>query len=515
MTERYYFFNSGVGDPRVYEASHFAEYFNSVLSTGLLHTDEVPGMEVSVETGTLNTIVSAGKGIMKGRFYENTSSLTLTHDIPEVALDRIDRIILRLNLSNAERNIRLMVLSGASSATPVAPALVRDNFIYDISLAQILVRANTVQLLQTDLVDERLDESLCGLVYSLISIPTDQLQTFIIAKMAELDVEVDDFEAQLAQNLLDYETEFNTWFDNLQSTGYATPESVQAVEDALSTHQAEKASSTTLGHVQIGDGITVNANGVISVAEMTASNVSTSDGGNVQTEIESLKQSVSNGKILIRDTITGKGGAVADSTGTGIPSYQDIADGVNALAVEFPQRNIIPSNYDVVGTDSNGDTFVKKRASNYQRYKYDVNGNIVRTFPLVGSAVVFNDDFYTIQQSGTVYTYNNQGTLLHSVAIPYGLLGAFSNHQLFYSYITSDGYTGTLYVHNAAGTVVHTITGIVAGQTGGLNVSDKFCTTIFSNNFGQPSARYVFKKDSMYPDSYQADLKGLLLAVPY
>jgi len=184
--ERYLFFNSGVGDPRTYEASHFADYFGSVLSTGLLHTDNIPGMSVSVETSTLNTIVSLGKAVMKGRLYENTSDLTLPHDIPEVDLDRIDRVILRLNLSNSERNIKLMVLSGSPSATPIEPVLVRDNFIHDISLAQILVRANTVQLLQTDLVDERLDETLAGLVYSLISIPTSQFQAEWDAFMASV-----------------------------------------------------------------------------------------------------------------------------------------------------------------------------------------------------------------------------------------------------------------------------------------------------------------------------------------
>ena len=184
--ERYLFFNSGVGDPRTYEASHFADYFGSVLSTGLLHTDNIPGMSVSVETSTLNTIVSLGKAVMKGRLYENTSDLTLPHDIPEVDLDRIDRVILRLNLSNSERNIKLMVLSGSPSATPIEPVLIRDNFIHDISLSQILVRADTVQLLQTDLIDERLDENLAGLAYSLISIPTSQFQAEWDAFMASV-----------------------------------------------------------------------------------------------------------------------------------------------------------------------------------------------------------------------------------------------------------------------------------------------------------------------------------------
>lgn len=174
--EKYKFFNSAPDDPRTYEASDFAEYFGSVLSTGLLHTDHVPGMEVSVAAGTLNTVVSAGKAIMLGRLYENTSNLTLTHSIPEATLNRIDRIVLRLDLRNSARNIHLAVKEGAAGAAPVPPELTRDNFIYELSLAQILVRANTSQLQQADLLDERLYEDLCGIVYSLISIPAEQFQ---------------------------------------------------------------------------------------------------------------------------------------------------------------------------------------------------------------------------------------------------------------------------------------------------------------------------------------------------
>ena len=167
--ERYLFFNSAPGDPRLHQASDFAEYFGSVLFTGLLHVDGVPGLDVNVETGTLNTVVNPGGAIMEGYLYENTSDLILTHGIPEATLDRIDRIVLRLDLRNSERNIKVHVKQGTAAASPVAPVLQRDNFIYELSLAQIRVRANTVQLLQSDLIDERLNENLCGLVKSLIT----------------------------------------------------------------------------------------------------------------------------------------------------------------------------------------------------------------------------------------------------------------------------------------------------------------------------------------------------------
>lgn len=176
MAEIYKFFNSGVNDPRYYQASDFADFFGTVLSSGLIHTDGNPALSVSVEAGTLNTIVSKGKAIMGGYPYENTTPKTLEHNIPEATLDRIDRIVLRLDLRNSERNILLHVKEGAPAATPVAPDLQRDNFVYEISLAQVRVRKNTVQLLPADLVDERLDEELCGLSSSMISIPTEQFQ---------------------------------------------------------------------------------------------------------------------------------------------------------------------------------------------------------------------------------------------------------------------------------------------------------------------------------------------------
>lgn len=245
--EIFKFFNSAPGDARTYQAADFADYFGSVLSTGLLHTNEVPGMSVTVEAGTLNTVVNAGKAIMKGHLYENTAPLTLSHSIPEATLDRIDRIVLRLDLRNAERNIKLHVKQGVSSASPVAPSLQRDNFIYELSLAQVRVRANTASLRVSDLLDERLNENLCGVVYSLISIPTDQFQLYITARTAELGVEAEQFEQQLIQNLADYEQEYQEWFADLKASGFAS----------ASEFAAHKADDTS--HVRYGSASGTNS----------------------------------------------------------------------------------------------------------------------------------------------------------------------------------------------------------------------------------------------------------------
>jgi hypothetical protein len=199
--ERSLFFNSAPGDERTYQASDFASYFGNVLSTGLLHTDEIPALEVKCEGTDLRTYVEPGKAIMQGYAYENTSNLYLDHALPEATLDRIDRIVLRLDKRNQSRFIKLFVVQGVADDNPVPPALTRDEFIHEISLAQIRVRANTSTLSPADLVDERLDENLCGLVYSLISIPTSQFQA--------------EWDNWFNTNTPAYEQEWQTFMDTL------------------------------------------------------------------------------------------------------------------------------------------------------------------------------------------------------------------------------------------------------------------------------------------------------------
>ncbi|QAS52367.1 pyocin knob domain-containing protein [Halobacillus litoralis] len=54
-----------------------------------------------------------------------------------------------------------------------------------------------------------------------------------------------------------------------------------------------------------------------------------------------LKQSVSNGKQQVRDAVIGKGGTVADADSDGIPTFQELTDGVNGIttsAIKSVQR---------------------------------------------------------------------------------------------------------------------------------------------------------------------------------
>lgn len=212
MAERYLFFNSQLDEDgkydREYQAADFAEYFGTVLTSGFISSDGEMGLSSKVEVGTLNTVIAPGKAIIKGHWYENTSDLTLEHPIPEADNDRIDRIVLRLDLRNQSRYIRLFVKEGEPSSSPEPPKLQRDNYIYELSVARIRVHADTSSLDEDELIDERLDEDVGGITNSMITVPSKELKRMW-----------DEFFAEVQVDVLD---EWNEFLEGVKDLGFTT-----------------------------------------------------------------------------------------------------------------------------------------------------------------------------------------------------------------------------------------------------------------------------------------------------
>lgn len=268
MAEIFKFFNSAPGDERWHYASDFADYFGDVLSSGLLHKDGTPNLLVKVNPGTMQTVVEPGKALMQGYQYKNTTPLLLTHGLPEPDVDRIDRIVLRLDKRNNARFIKLFVKEGVSAENPVAPTLQRDNYVHEISLAQIRVVANTASLEQLNLVDERMYEELCGIVYSLISVPTSVFQQQwdvwfnSIKGGVEAEViawqlqEMANFDAWQAQEKAD----FDAWFASIQNIldgdiAAQLAAKITTLEQDFEAHENNAATTSTPGHVKIVDSV--------------------------------------------------------------------------------------------------------------------------------------------------------------------------------------------------------------------------------------------------------------------
>lgn len=423
MAEIFKFFNSAPGDERWHYASDFADYFGSVLSDGILHTDKQTdlGLRVSVVTGTLTTKVSVGKAIIKGYAYENTTDLTLKHDIPEPTLKRIDRIVLRLDLSNSSRHVKLFVRKGASATSPIAPTLQRDQYIHELSLAQVLVRENTTQLLASDLKDERMIESLCGLVSSIISVPTTQFQE-----------------------------QWDTWFESVKNEGFA-PYSDTGFKQNLKTTDK----TTIVGAVNELKEDYVRSPGYATATGTNAYAVtlnpaptSYKDGMGLVIKINTASTGATtinvNGlgaKPILKANGTAmtdfKAGVVYSLRYNGTNFYLQ-GEGGNEKEVISNTVNLILGNYMTTYVDEQYLYTVDKL--NNKAYKIlKANGTIVRTINKLYSNIIFYADGFIAESDSNLGAPNNDmriytesGSLITSYRRSTRFLGVANNYLYFY-----------------------------------------------------------------------------------
>ena len=232
--EKSSFFNS-VSHDRTYRAEDWAEYFASFIGNGVFPVPST-GLQVVVDNG-MNLLLKAGKAWINGYFYNNTSDLTITIGTADGQLNRIDRIVVRWDLTN--RIISAEVKSSAYSASPTAPALQRDADIYELALADVYVGAGVTTITQSNITDQRLNTSLCGVVAAVVDqIDTEafnaQLQAWfaeyqslsaaeyntLVSYMNSLklqgNTQYDAFEQHMADFEAQAAAEVNSWFNGLQ-----------------------------------------------------------------------------------------------------------------------------------------------------------------------------------------------------------------------------------------------------------------------------------------------------------
>lgn len=155
--EKSSFFNSVSGD-RTYKAEDWASYFAPLVGNGVC---PVPSSGLQVVLGSGMTVtIREGKAWINGYFYE-TSDLAITLPTADGVLDRIDRIVLRWDLT--ARSITAKTKSSQTSSKPSAPSLQRDAEIYELALADIYVSAGTISISQSAITDRRDNTGLCGL----------------------------------------------------------------------------------------------------------------------------------------------------------------------------------------------------------------------------------------------------------------------------------------------------------------------------------------------------------------
>lgn len=164
MAVSYGFFNS-VGGDRKYNADDLTNYFVKLISDGVFATPATC-MQVSANGG-MSVKVAEGWAFVQCRWLHNSADYALTVETADIVNPRIDRVVVRCDYTR--RLIEIAVKKGTPAASPTAPELTRTaGEVYELSLAQILIPANSVSVSNANITDERQNADLCGIVAGLI-----------------------------------------------------------------------------------------------------------------------------------------------------------------------------------------------------------------------------------------------------------------------------------------------------------------------------------------------------------
>lgn len=241
-------------DDRIYEAKRFREYYAKILSNGVCFSKYKNYKEDSMRVvldGGMNIAVRAGIGFIEGADFENDSRKIFTIERP-VSGSRIDRVVVRLDLTLAVRETQLYIKEG-NGETPAS--LQRDDNAFELCLAEVTARSSA-NLETTDIVDKRMDENLCGLVNSLISVDGEELyQEFreYIDSATESLVRKDQANVTITGVFKDsiggtsennFTNEYKEKLDNIEKGATKT-----AIEDTLTSTAIDKALSANQGRM--------------------------------------------------------------------------------------------------------------------------------------------------------------------------------------------------------------------------------------------------------------------------
>lgn len=204
MAISYYFFDAkqvGGKYDRTYSSGDFARYLEGLVGSGVF---PIPSDSLQVYPGTgMNVLVKPGMGWIDGHKMINDADVQLTIDQADVTLNRIDRIVFKLDM--LERTMGIYVLKGTNASSPTAPVLTRTQDIIEYSLATVTVNARTTQIDASMIRDTRLDSSVCGVVQGLIQ----QVDTSTLYNQ---------WNAAYDQQYEEYTQEFEVWFDAIKET---------------------------------------------------------------------------------------------------------------------------------------------------------------------------------------------------------------------------------------------------------------------------------------------------------
>ncbi len=152
---------------RAYSSDVLAKILSRYFSNGVFGNDSTCFQVAAAEGMTVK--VRPGYANINGRQVYEDADRTLAVQAADAAQDRIDSVVLRLNLTLSALSIDLYVVKGTAAASPAAPALTRNASVWELGLANLFIAKGAATVPQERITDTRLDTGRCGVVASIIA----------------------------------------------------------------------------------------------------------------------------------------------------------------------------------------------------------------------------------------------------------------------------------------------------------------------------------------------------------
>ncbi len=208
---RYSFFDSVIGPDgrpdRAFGAGDFCKYFGTLIKNGVFPNPST-NFQIIADQNNMTVKAEAGFAWIEGHLAYDDSVYILNIDKADSTLDRIDRIVLRLDTE--ERCIKWAVKKGEFGANPTAKPLQRDADAYEIGIADVRVKKGVVSISQSAVTDLRLNNDYCGIVTGTVT----QIDTRTI--YAQLEGFKDDYAKNIATWEEEQKNSFLIWMETIK-----------------------------------------------------------------------------------------------------------------------------------------------------------------------------------------------------------------------------------------------------------------------------------------------------------
>lgn len=192
MSFEYGFYNA-INHDRRYTAEQVSRIFDGIITDGVYATIG-NALAVTVNSG-MQLNIGSGRAWFNHTWSYNDTTALVTIPAAHAVFDRIDAVVLEVNLQNREN--RLMVVKGTESSNPQRPILASGaDDIYQYPLAYVIVDANATEIAH-DKITPAVGSSECPFVTGVLQgINVDEL---IATWKNQFDVLFIELEEQIAQ----------------------------------------------------------------------------------------------------------------------------------------------------------------------------------------------------------------------------------------------------------------------------------------------------------------------------